>query len=128
MKSNTLLKTFLGLIFLSAGIFRIFNWETAILEITNLKLPFPAIISLAVVILEIIGGLFLIFNIQTKKTALTLSSFLFLALLWTFLNFSEGLISGSKLLFSFRADPTDFFLHITYLVILVSLVFKIDKK
>jgi len=123
----SLLKLFLGLVFLSAGIYRIFNWQSAISEISNLNIIFPSIISAIVVILEIIGGIFLIFNIQTKKTLLTFVTFLAITLFWTLIISWKSLINNAGILFTFRANPTDFFLHFTYLIILIYLLYNKEK-
>lgn len=126
--STALLRLFLGLVFVSAGLYKIFNWQQSLIEISNLNLSFPYIISVIVVILEIIGGLFLIFNIQTKKVLLVFAGFLSLALLWTIIISWEGLLSNAGILFAFRADPTDFFLHFTYLIILIYLLSELKRS
>lgn len=123
LNGNFLLRLFLGLVFLSAGIYRIFYWSEAELEIKNLNLYFPYFISTVVVLLEIISGLFLILNIQTKKTLLSLAIFLTIALLWSLIMFWQDIILNFKVLFIFNANATDFFLHFTYLIILIYLFF-----
>lgn len=128
LQADYLLKLFLGIIFLSAGIYRIFNWQSAILEVSNLGLPFPSIISAFVVILEIIGALALLFNIQTKKALYVFSAFLGAALLWSLATSWQTLISGAGVLFTFNSNSTDFFLHFTYLIILLYLIFQIKNK
>lgn len=119
----TLLRLFLGIIFLSAGVYRIFNWQQAVLEFSKLNLNFVYLIAL-IIALEIIGGLFLILNIKTKKVLLVFIVFILLALMVALLSSGQALINNIGELFSFDANPTDVFLHFTYLIILTYLFWK----
>ena len=119
--SRDVFRIFLGLIFLSAGVYRIFNWQSAILEISNLNLLFAGLFSVLVVILEIIGGTLLVLNFQTKKVAVLFSIFIAFALIFAFLSSGQEMINNAGILFTFQAEPTDFFLHLTYLIILLCL-------
>jgi uncharacterized membrane protein YphA (DoxX/SURF4 family) len=122
MKIN-LLRLFLGLTFLTAGIYRIFNWQQTTAEFSNLHLNF-AYLSVLTIILEIAGGLLLIFNIKTKKVLLIFVVFILLALASAFFANGKNIISGFGELFFFSPTPTDVFLHFTYLIILIYLLFK----
>lgn len=124
IKTNNLLRIFLGLVFLSAGIYRIFNWQQAVLEISNLHVPFTAFLAILVITLEIAGGVLLILNFQTKKVALAFSIFIALALILAFLSNGQEIINNIGKLFTFQAEPTDFFLHFTYLIILLFIASK----
>ena len=127
MKATDILRIFLGLVFLSAGIFRIFNWQQAILELSNLKLE-TVFLPILLVILEIGTGIFLILNFKTKKALSVLIIFLGFALVWTLANYGKTLISNSYELFTFQANPTDFFLHLTYLAIIIYLFLSLKEK
>ncbi len=116
-KAITLLRIFLGLVFLSAGVYRLFHWQGAVLEFSQLKLDSTYLPGLAV-IFEIIGGAFLLFNFQTKKVLLAFIIFLAAAIFWAFIVSGQSISSSAGELFFFRANPTDLFLHFTYLVLL----------
>ena len=124
MKNNFeptgLLRLFLGLVFVSAGLFRIFNWQSATLELSRLNLS-SAYLSAFIIALEIIGGLLLIFNIKTKKVLLIFITFIVFALIGAFLSAGKDIILNAGELFVFTPTPTDVFLHFTYLVIIIYL-------
>jgi uncharacterized membrane protein YphA (DoxX/SURF4 family) len=122
IKPVVLLRLFLGAVFLSAGIYRIFNWHQAVLEFSGLNINSAYLIILTI-ILEVFGGLLLIFNIKTKKVLLAFIIFIFFALAAAFFNFGGDIISKSGELFFFNPTPTDVFLHFTYLIILIYLLF-----
>lgn len=119
---NKLLKIFLGFVFLSAGIFRIFNWPTAILEFKGISVNFAYPLLVLTIIIEIAGGLFLILD---KKIKLVSTVFIILILSGIIINlFKYGSTIFQRLneLFFLNPNPTDLFLHATYLVILLSFI------
>jgi len=120
LEPKSLLRLFLGLVFLSAGIYRIFNWQEAVAEFSRMNLNYPILI-VALMLFEIVGGLMLIFNIKTKKMLLVFIIFILLALIGAFVTSGKDIILGFGELFTFSQTPTDIFLHFTYLVILVYL-------
>jgi uncharacterized membrane protein YphA (DoxX/SURF4 family) len=120
LEPKTLLKLFLGLVFVSAGLYRIFNWQSAILELSELNLN-SIYLLIFIIALEIIGGLFLIFNIQAKKVLLVFIIFIIIALISAFLVNGKDIISNLGQLFTFSPTSTDVFLHFTYLIILLYL-------
>lgn len=114
-----ILRIFLGLIFLSAGLYRALHIERAFLEFSpmvNHTIIYPAIYL--VILLEIIGGLFLIFNFKIKITVLVFFIFMFLVIVQSLIFSSQEILSGFEELFFYNINPTDFFLHFTYLIIL----------
>lgn len=120
IKPIDLLRLFLGIVFLSAGIYRAFHWQQALLEFSILNLS--SYLIYLTVLLEIIGGLALIFNVKTKKVLFVFIAFLLIALINVFLTSGKNIISQSGELFFFNPNPTDVFLHFTYLVIILYLV------
>ena len=126
LEATDLLRLFLGLVFISAGLYRIFNWQQAIWELSKLNLNF-AWLSIFLILLEIIGGLLLIFNIKTKKVLLIFAAFLALTLIWALIISDKSLLGNASELFTFDLTPTDFFLHFTYLIMLAYLLVA-DKK
>ncbi len=125
---NNLLRLFLGITFLSAGIYRIFNWNQAVIEFSRLNLDGAYYLILLIILLEVVGGLLLIFNIKTKEVLLTFSVFITIALITAFMADGQNIISNFKELFIFTPSPTDTFLHFTYLVIIISLLGSIRKN
>lgn len=117
----TLLRIFLGIIFLSAGIYRIFNWPKAVIEFEALNLNSVYLIVL-ITGLEIVGGLLLLLNIKTKKVFLVFAVIMALAIINAFLAGGKNIILQSGELFAFDLTPTDVFLHTTYLIILIYLL------
>ena len=116
-----LLRLFLGFVFLSAGTYRIFHWQEALAEISTLHLPLIPLMSFLVITLEIIGGLMLIFNLKSKWVVMVFTVFLAITLLQTLLFSLNTITANFGELFFYSLTPTDFFLHVTYLVILLYL-------
>lgn len=124
-ESHDLLRWLMAAIFLAAGIFRIFHPETASLELKNLRLPL--FLSYFLIVFEIGAGFLLLFNRYLKIIYSLLIVFLLLALIQGLIVNGSEIISQAQELFVFRTNPTDFFLHIVFLVILISLVMRQDK-
>ncbi len=124
IKVNSFLRFFLGLIFISAGLYRVFNWQDAVLELSNLNLTTSSYLIWLIIGLEIIGGLFLILNIKIKKTLLILIIFLTCAIALALIFNGNSIFVNLKELFIFNPTPTDTFLHLIYLGVL----FYIFKK
>jgi len=119
-KPTSLLRIFLGLVFVSAGLFRIFNWQMAVAELSRLNIYSPYL-SIFIILLEIIGGLLLIFNIKTKNALAGFITFLVFTLIWALVVSGKSLLGNASELLTFHLTPTDFFLHFTYLIILIYL-------
>lgn len=121
LEATDLLRLFLGLIFFSAGLYRAFNWQSAVLELSKLNLS-SAYLIIFIIALEIIGGFMLIFNKKIKLVILIFIIFLIVAISQIILTSGQNLINNAGELFSFDANPTDVFLHFTYLIILIYLL------
>jgi len=118
-----LLRLLMALIFLSAAIFRIFNIEAARSELLELSLP--QILVWPLITLELIGGLCLLLDYQSKKVAIILSCFLFFALIQAlFVNY-QVILKQLPELFVFKANALDWFLHLVFIFILLSLFRKL---
>ena len=120
---------FLALVFLSAGLFRIFFPELAAQELISLGLP--QTLSSLIIIFEISAGLLLIFNKQTKYVYFSLLLFLSTALFWGLLIAGPEIILSLEELFIFNLTPTDWLLHLIFLIITTWLfcdVVKLIKK
>jgi uncharacterized membrane protein YphA (DoxX/SURF4 family) len=110
---------FLALVFLSAGIFRIFNPSVAAQEFVNLELPL--FLSPLMIIFEISAGLGLLLNKYTKQIYCSLLVFLVIVLGWALIINGREIINQASELFIFNLTPTDWFLHLVFLIIVVSL-------
>ena len=121
-----LLRLFLALVFLSAGIFRIFNPSLAQQEFSGLGLPsflFPLMI-----VFEIVAGLLLLINKFARQIYFLLAFFLVMALGWALLSEGSALVKGAGELFVFNLTPTDVFMHIIFLIMIIVLIAGIKKK
>ncbi len=117
-----MLRIFLALIFLSAGFFRVFYPDIAILEYRNLRLPI--FLSPLMIFFEIGSGLGLLFNKFTKYIYWLLIIFLIITLSWAFIIDGSALLKAAGELFVFNLNPTDFFLHFVFLVLAIVLIMK----
>lgn len=115
----------LGIVFLLAGIYRIFNPQAGILEFNAIGLPI--FLLYATILFELIIGVLLILG---KKLKLVSGVMIFgLAIFIPVVIFSNltGIIQNIGELFVFDSTPTDIVLHITYLIMLIH-VFLNQKK
>jgi uncharacterized membrane protein YphA (DoxX/SURF4 family) len=116
---DSLLRLLLALIFISAGLFRIFNSAAATTELARLNLP--AFFTWFILIIEIGGGLLLLCGKFVKQVSIIFILFLIFALTTALVVNGHNIISQAGELFVFDAVPTDFFLHFVFLIILVYL-------
>ena len=116
----------MGLIFLSAGLYRILNPASAHNELISLGLP--TFITWVIIILEIGGGLLLLFNKYTKQSSITFIIFLGIALGVAVKENINGIIENFQELFIFNPNPTDVFLHLIFIFILFQIVYANNKK
>ncbi|MGE5425514.1 MAG: DoxX family membrane protein [Bacillota bacterium] len=124
-RRDFLLRGLMAAIFISAGIFRLFNAAEATGEMLSLGLP--AVLSWLMCAFEIIAGTLLLANGRYFRSAvLSLIIFLALALFLALMTDAPGLWHGAKELFVFNVEPTDFFLHSVFIIILISLILKKD--
>lgn len=110
---------FLALVFLSAGLFRIFNPSLAAQEFINLRLPL--FLSPLMIMFEIGVGVGLLINRYTKQIYYSLLVFLLIVLSWALVINAREIINQAGELFVFNLTPTDWFLHLMFLVITVCL-------
>ena len=122
LKTEDVLRIFLALVFLSAGIFRIFNADMAALEYARLSLPIY--LSPLMIIFEIGAGLLLLINRYTKVVYYFLAAFMLLVFLWSFILDGRELLKSAGELFVYNLNPTDLFLHFVFLLIICVLLIK----
>ncbi|MFA5131654.1 MAG: DoxX family protein [Patescibacteria group bacterium] len=121
-----ILRLFLAVVFLSAGIFRIFNPGAATEEFSALRLPL--FLAPLMIIFEIIAGLLLLFNRFTKQVYYGLIMFMIIVLGWSFILSGGTLIREAGELFVFNLNPTDFFLHFVFLIIAIVLLIRMKQS
>jgi len=114
---DLLIRIFIGLVFLSAAVYRIFNFGAAQEELLNLNMPL--FLAIPLIILELYIGASFLFNFYTKPACIVIIIFLISALLVGFFGNSQLIIQDIGELFVFSADPTDMFMHFIYLLIVV---------
>ena len=123
-KSNSedILRILIGLVFLSAGIFRIFNVGEAAGEIKLLNLS--SLLAWPLIIFEVAGGLALIFRKYFKIVTAIFIIFLLIVLINAIFLDGAHLFYEASELFVFSLNSTDFFLHFVFLIILISFLMK----
>jgi len=124
--AKAILRVLMGLIFLSAALFRIFNPEMARFELSALSLP--SFLLWPLVIFEFLTGLFLLINFRVRSTALVLIVFLLFALIQALLVNGPEIWREASQLFIFQANPVEWFLHLVFVFILVNLVLEKREK
>jgi len=117
-----IIRVFLALVFLSAGLFRIFNSGAAELELVNLQLP--VYLSGLIIIFEIMAGLFLLMNKYVGYIYWLLVFFLIFILIWGLAINGQTIIRNAGELFAFNLTPTDLFLHFVFLLLVIVLLIK----
>ena len=115
-------RIFLGLVFLTAGLFRIFNPDMAVIEFTALKLP--VFLSGLTVFFEIGAGICLLLNKYAKLIYWLLLGFLSFVLVWSLIVGGSAIVSSLREIFVFNLNSTDWLLHFVFLLIIVVLVIK----
>jgi uncharacterized membrane protein YphA (DoxX/SURF4 family) len=125
IEPHDILRTLMAVVFISAGVYRIFNPVSAENEL--IKLELPSFFTWLILIIEIGGGMTLLFNKFVKQISLIFSLFLIVALSRALMINGQGIIDKAEELFVFDATVTDFFMHFVFLIILVSLL-KLSKK
>ncbi len=126
LEPHNWLRLALALIFFSAGLFRVFNPDAAAAELSELKLP--AFLTWVILIIELGGGILLFLGKQVKLVVSLFIIFLLVALSAALVANGQEIITTAHKLFVFDPEPTDFFMHLIFLLILVTLLFKSSRK
>lgn len=114
---SALLRVLMGLVFLAAGVFRLFVPQAALTEMIGLGVS--SLLVFPITAFEIVLGLSLILNRYVKYTSIALILFLLFALLRGLALGGKGLLLAAGELFVFNVNPTDIFMHLVFLLILV---------
>lgn len=113
------LRILMGLVFCSAGLFRLVVPQLALDEMAALGLP--ALLFFPIAAFEIATGILLLVNRYVKYVSIALVIFLFLALIKGLIIGGQGLWTSASELFVFNTTPTDIFMHFVFLIILLFL-------
>jgi uncharacterized membrane protein YphA (DoxX/SURF4 family) len=124
--SQFILRVSVGIVFLSAGLYRIFYPGFARQEILDLGLP--VFITWVIVALEIASGLLLLAGKYLRLVSLVMIIFLALALTQGLMANGANVFENFGDLFVFRANPVDMFLHLMFIVVLIVLWIENGKK
>lgn len=116
---SVMLRILLGLIFLSAGSFRVIWPSAALAELASLQLP--QFLAVPLMIFEITMGLALIFNRYVKVVYIILFVFMIGAICHALILGGSALWLAAGELFVFNINPTDIFMHLVFAFILLYL-------
>lgn len=115
--SSDFLRLIMGFIFISAGLYRIFNPDLAILELDMLSLP--QYLVWPVVIFEILGGLCLVLKVKYwRLVSYLFAVYLAIAIIFAFRMNAGSIFDNLSELFIFNPSPTDILLHSLFIIIL----------
>ncbi len=117
-----ILRIFLAFVFLTAGVFRIFNYNMAVSEFFVLGMPI--FLCPLMIIFEIGAGIGLLFNKFVKYIYSALIVFILFALVVALVVNGKEIISRAGELFVFNLTPTDWLLHFVFLLIAAILFIK----
>lgn len=117
-----ILRILLAFVFLTAGVFRVFNPLAASQEFSNLGVP--AFLLPVMIIFEIGAGIGLLFNKFAKFIYWLLIVLVIFVLCLALVINGQEIISAAGELFVFNLTPTDWFLHFTFFLIAVTLLIK----
>ena len=121
MKVN-LLERFIGLIFLLAGLHRIFLKNRREYEANNL-LRLPLFSDIIIIFIEVICGFIILFNLSYKYYALIIITIMsIIGTLLLIINNYGDIIKSYNDLFTLHKNSLSVCIHVTYIVILLYLL------
>ncbi|MFC1616847.1 DoxX family protein [Candidatus Margulisiibacteriota bacterium] len=121
-----ILRVFIALVFLSAGLYRIINFQSTVLEVQVLNIPLWLMVM--VICLELSMSFLLLINKYVRFALAMLIGFLFISLLVAIIPNLVEVIKNIRELFTYDPTPTDIFLHFTYMIIAIYLFLAYRKK
>lgn len=125
LSKKNIISFFLGIVFLLAAVYRIFNPKAGIEEFNAVGVP---IFFLYVTILfELTVGTLLILGKKLKLVSVITMFFLVIAIIIATLSDFKGIIHNIGELFVLDSTPTDIVLHITFLIMLIHVFLNQNK-
>ncbi|MBI4438862.1 DoxX family membrane protein [Candidatus Woesearchaeota archaeon] len=122
VKSWTLPRVFLGIVFLGAGIYRVFFFDDAKNEMAALGLPW--FLAVVVIFLEIVGGTMLVADRKPNVAAGFLGFMILLGIAAGLLSRWDSIFGGLRELFTFNATPVSMLLHVAFIVMLAGIALR----
>ena len=118
----TFLRITIGIIFLSAGLHRIFFFSIAYQNFLELGIKFVMPLLVVTILIEIVCGFLLIINRFIIPASMTIGITLIFAIILSFLNSKPEFFHNINELFILTVTPTNILLHVTYLVGVITLL------
>ena len=115
----------LAFVFLSAAVYRILNIQEGYVEMSTFGLP--QWFAYFIIALEIFAGTSLAIK-RMRVISLTLLALFMIITLFLSAIMQPELFTQIAEVFTYDHDPTDFVLHLTYLVIIVFMLASVLKK
>jgi uncharacterized membrane protein YphA (DoxX/SURF4 family) len=114
-RPEKLLSIFIGCVVTAAALFRVFNMDAGRAEMARLILP--EFVLYPIIIVEFAIGIMLLSGWKVRWALLSGMVFMGAAVIYAFVLRGYTLLTQSVELFAFDANPTDVFLHLTYIII-----------
>tara|TARA_B100001971_G_scaffold204481_1_gene220680 strand:+ start:237 stop:671 length:435 start_codon:yes stop_codon:yes gene_type:complete len=118
----SLLRIVLGLVFLSAGLQKAFFFQEAYENFLDLGINFITPLLIITISLQIIAGILLIINKYVVPAAFAIGLLLLVGVTMSILKAGYSLVENINELFILTYTPTNIFLHITYLIGVITIL------
>ena len=115
----------MGGVFLGAGLFRILRFDLATKEMAAFGMP-PEL-AWVLIVIEVVSGLCIIVNFYAKQ-ALIIMCGLMCSAFYMAIKTRPELIGEVSELFVFDSTPTDIWLHMIYLFVMLGLVLRLQEE
>ena len=122
IKNFNILLFFLGIVFLSAAVYRVFNYSVAMQEFSQLRVPLFFLPF--TIFLEIIIGVLFLTNKKVRYASMSAAIFIVVAITFGLVSNFSNILKNITEVSVFRANPTDMLLHFVYLLIFIFIFLK----
>ena len=125
-RGTALLRILMGIVFLSAAVYRIFNPDDAAAEMASLNLP--QLLMFPMIALELLMGVLLLLGRYLQVVLPSAIGLMVLANgigLW---KNAATIAQTAGTLFVFDATATDAVLHLTFTIILIALLLSVQQR
>lgn len=125
----SLLRIFLGIVFVSAGLHRLIFFSIAYENFSNFGIVPVMPLLVITIVMQIIAGVLLIINRLVIPASLIIAIIVIAGIVVSFVKANAGFYANLNELFILTATPTNIVLHITYLIGIVTLVlYQLNRK
>ena len=120
---------FLSIVFISASVYRIFNFNAGIIEFDRFGFltEYSAFFVFFIITLELFIAVFMLLERYQKYSLKAGLVFLSVPILISFVKFPQESFSNLDVLFTFKIEPTSLLLHIMYMLIMFVMLLNINK-